>query len=106
MRRRPDSGRVQQRLSPPHALPRGLDRRPDFVKRPWPLLLPLVAVAGCAIHQKQRVSACFPAAGRAAAAEQGRASTTLSTLTFNVGGLPGPVKKRRPPRLREIGREL
>jgi endonuclease/exonuclease/phosphatase family metal-dependent hydrolase len=86
------------------------NRRLRFVKRLWPLLLPLVAAGGCAIQQKQRVSACFPVRGRpasvATAAEQGRPSATLSVLTFNVEGLPWPAKRHRPPRLREIGREL
>jgi len=70
------------------------------------LLLLSLAASGCAIHQKQRVSACFPAPVAAAAAGQGNASRTLSVLTYNVEGIPWPAKRHRPPRLREIGREL
>jgi endonuclease/exonuclease/phosphatase family metal-dependent hydrolase len=76
--------------------------------KPSPALLLLVGTASCTIPQKQRVSACFPTQARApaAAAAEGRASATLSILTFNVEGMPWPAKGHRAPRLREIGREL
>jgi endonuclease/exonuclease/phosphatase family metal-dependent hydrolase len=79
-----------------------------FVTRRWPLLLAFLTAAACTTPQKQHVSNCFPAGARAAAAgaQPGLASATLKILTFNVEGLPWPAKRHRPPRLREIGREL
>ena len=38
--------------------------------------------------------------------DRGRASTTLSVLTYNVEGLPWPARRNRGPRLREIARQL
>jgi endonuclease/exonuclease/phosphatase family metal-dependent hydrolase len=38
--------------------------------------------------------------------DRGRASTTLSVLTYNVEGLPWPARRNRGPPLREIARQL
>lgn len=72
-------------------------------------LLVVLGASACSGPQRERVSACLPKGVTppvAAAAGTGRASTTLSVLTFNVEGLPWPARSKRTPQLREIGREL
>jgi endonuclease/exonuclease/phosphatase family metal-dependent hydrolase len=84
-----------------------LMRRPAS---PAPRALVLLAALGaCATGQRQRVAGCLAHDARrpaVASAPAGRASTTLSVLTFNVEGLPWPAKSGRGARLREIARQL
>lgn len=65
-------------------------------------------VAGCASWPRDRYASCptkpeMPAIARV---PDGRQSTTLSVLIYNVEGLPWPVRKSRGPSLDKIGESL
>ena len=61
--------------------------------------------AGCASFPADRVGVCARTPLVVEAAD-GRREAEVSVLTYNVEGLPWPVRKNRAPRLREIGRQL
>jgi endonuclease/exonuclease/phosphatase family metal-dependent hydrolase len=75
----------------------------QFARRAAPALL-LAGVAGCASFPVDRTGWCARAPAIVQAGE--RREAEISVLTYNVEGLPWPVRKGRAPRLRKIGRQL
>jgi endonuclease/exonuclease/phosphatase family metal-dependent hydrolase len=63
-----------------------------------------LALAGCVSFPADRTGGC--ASAPVLEEKAGESSTTLSVLTYNVEGLPWPVKTGRGGRLREIARQL
>ena len=69
----------------------------------------LLVTTACSSIQPERTASCIPEGSApliAAERRSGRASTTVSVLTYNVEGLPWPARRKRGPQLREIARQL
>jgi endonuclease/exonuclease/phosphatase family metal-dependent hydrolase len=76
----------------------------QFTRRGAAMVL-AAALAGCASFPADRIGLCTRAPVVTQAGDN-RRGTEISVLTYNVEGLPWPVRKGRAPRLREIGRQL
>jgi endonuclease/exonuclease/phosphatase family metal-dependent hydrolase len=74
--------------------------------RRWIHIGAALLLAGCASYPADRLGHCAARRPIVAEGPAGERSTTLSVLTYNVEGLPWPVRSGRAPRLREIARQL